>query len=132
MTCAGKLEQCDLTDYIIPAYSNFHDMSYDISDAKEVLKNFIVKYCKTDRQQNFPDDTEFYRISVIEDNGMIVTIKGNQRITFLVDIKTGKVYVAEHIPNCSAFIPSIDFEFLLITYQASATTLPTQLISPKM
>lgn len=132
MTCAGKLEQSDLTEYIIPAYNNFSDTDFDVSDAMEILKNFIVRYCKTDRQQTFPDDIYSYIVEVIDDNGLIVTINGNEHISFLVDIKTGKIYVAEHISNTEAFIPSISFDFLLLTYQTSPIRLPTRLISPKM
>ena len=118
-------------EYIKPAYDNFDNLSYDISNAKKIIKDFIVSYCKTQRYSNPPDDFNMYKISVFN-NALEITIKGNQRITYLINYTTGDVYVAEHVPSNSFYMAMVDFDFLLMMYQNSASRLPTTLLSPKL
>lgn len=99
---AGKIEEQVIAKYIRPAYDNFDDMSYDVSNAKNIIKDFIVKYCKTERQPNPPDDINMYKMSIYDDYGIVMEIKGYRMITYLIDASSGDVYVAEHIENTTS------------------------------
>jgi hypothetical protein len=132
MAYAGKIEQCDLEEYIKPAYDNFEDLSYDISNAKNIIKNFIVNYCKTKRHPNPPDDVNMYKMSVYSNYGIALELKGNRRVTYLINGSNGSVYVAEHVPNTAFYMAPVDFDFLLMMHQNSRASLPTCLLSPKL
>ncbi len=131
MAYAGKFEESELSEYIKPAYDNFDDLSYNISNAKKIIKDFIVSYCKTQRYSNPPNDFNMYKMSLFN-NALEVTIKGNKRITYLINCTTGDVYVAEHVPNSSFYMVMVDFDFLLMMYRNSASRLSTTLLSPKL
>jgi hypothetical protein len=132
MAYAGKIEECDLNEHIKPAYDNFEDLSYDISNAKNIIKNFIVNYCKTKRHPNPPDDVNMYKMSVYSNYGIALELKGNQRVTYLINGSNGSVYVAEHVPNTTFYMAPVDFDFLLMMHQNSRASLPTCLLSPKL
>jgi hypothetical protein len=132
MAYAGTIEHSDLTKFIIPAYDNFDDLSYDLSTAINIIKDFIVTYCKTERYPDPPCDTAKYNMSVYGNYGIVFEVKGYQCITYLINGATGDVYVAEHVPNTSFYMAPIDFDFLLIMHQNSRATLPTRLLSPKL
>ena len=132
MAYTGKIEQCDLNEHIKPAYDNFDDLSYNISHAKTIIKDFIVNYCKTKRHPNPPDDIKMYAMSLYGNYGIVFNIKDNKHITYLINASSGDVYVSEHVPNTTIYMAPVDFDFLLIMHQNSRTTLPTTLLSPKL
>jgi len=132
MAYAGKIEQCDLTQFIKPAYDNFDNLAFDVSGAKTIIKDFIVNYCKTQRYPDPPDDIGMYKMSVYGNYGIVFEVKGYRRITYLINGATGAVYVAEHVPNTSFYMAPVDFDFLLIMHRNSGATLPTHFLSPKL
>jgi hypothetical protein len=131
MSYAGKINQADLDQHLIPAYDNFKDLSFDISIAKNIIIQFICSYCKTMRHHDHPSDPHMYNLSICDNYGFILEIIGNKHITFLINALNGAVYVAEHVPNTTVFMASVDFDFLLMMHQNSRASLPTSFISPQ-
>jgi hypothetical protein len=97
MAYVGKINQQDLAEYIIPAYDNYFNLSYDIGDAKEILKNFIVKFCKTQKHQTPPTNRDKYIFTLHEQHGFTMSIRNDPSILYLFDVKSGSVYVSEDI-----------------------------------
>ena len=75
MSYVGKLDQNDLIDHIIPSYDNFDNMDYDITIAKTILKDFIVKYCATQSVPTPPTDIQNYNMCTYGINGMYIKNK---------------------------------------------------------
>lgn len=121
MSYVGKLEQKDLKDHIIPAYDNFDNMDYDITIAKTILKDFIVKYCATQSVPSPPNDIQKYNMSTYGINGMYVKIKENENIMYLFDIETGNTYVSEFEYNIMRFNNNLPFDILVMIHQDSAS-----------
>jgi hypothetical protein len=145
MAYAGKLEQADLIDYIIPTYQNFDDMSYDISRAKTILKKFIRKYCKTTTIPTPSNENNDYALRLCGINGIYMYHKNNKFIKYMFCIKTDKVYVAEtnttnikivygdinDVGDNIAQLMPFDFNVMLFQDAASPTYVHVNLLSPK-
>ncbi len=135
MSYVGKLAQNDVVNFIMPAYENFQNMSYDVSYAKTILKDFIVKYCKTRSVPHPKDNINAYKMNMYGIGGLSMTPKDNNLIKYLFSVKTGEAYVVEfamptHICGIS---PNIPFEFYIMTLTDTESVgyTPCYLLSPK-
>jgi hypothetical protein len=136
MSYVGKLAQNDLVNFIIPAYENFKNMSYDVSCAKTILKDFIVQYCATHSVPCPPNNISGYNMNTYGIGGLSMTPKHNNLIKYLFSVKTGETYVVEFTMPTQVFAlnPNIPFEFCIMTLgdTESVSYKPCYLLSPKL
>jgi hypothetical protein len=127
MTYAGTI-QSNILNEIREAYDNFDDDDFDLAPAKTIIKDFLVKHCRTVRHPQPEDDIREYKMSVYRDYGIVIELRNDGTISYLIDGNSGAVYVAEHVQNTTMFMAPVDIDFLIMMHQNSAATLPTRLL----
>ena len=128
MTYAGKLSQTDLIDHVMPAYTNFEDMSYDVTRAKIILKDFIVKHCKCSSVPNPSKNVDKYRMKICAIDGLSMHTSDNESLKYIFCVKTGKVYVGEMKNMALLLYSHIPFAFLISLYQDTESHTYSQVV----
>lgn len=135
MSFAGKIEQSDLIEHIIPAYHNFDDRTYDIGAAKRVLKNFIVSYCKTQNHPSPSTNVDLYGMNICCENGLSMRPRNNKNILYIFCVKTGSVFVSEqtYMSPITGLNECVDFELFVMMHQDRGSDVYKycKLLSPK-
>jgi hypothetical protein len=77
---------------IKPTYANYHDMNRDLSIAKSIILDFILKHHMTHRLESTNPGS--YKLNRCILYGLKFTMKDNDDLSYHICIRTGKIYVS--------------------------------------
>jgi hypothetical protein len=126
---AGKIQQSVLYDKIITAYDNFKNMSFDVTDAKQALAEYISIHCKTQRFPEPSSEHQKYRMSQPATDTIVMKAINNQRILYVCNVKTGQMFVIEKkTAEICHHMANMDFNTYLLMCTVSDNTAVARLI----
>lgn len=95
MANAGTLGVATAQMHLQPTYKKFEDMEFDVTSAKRIMSQFISEHCKTRRCPEPPFDPGSYNLQKRGADMLVMIMKNDGLLEFLVDINKGTVYVLQ-------------------------------------
>lgn len=90
MIYIGKIDKYKFKTFIKPAYKNYKNITYNLTMAKSVIIDFIMKSHIT--RQWYSLDPDDYRLNLVPLYGLKINLKLDDDITYFICVKSGKVY----------------------------------------
>lgn len=90
MIYIGKIDKTKFKTFVKTAYKNYKDATYDLTMAKCIILDFIMKTHIT--RQWYSTNPDDYRLNLCPLYGLKINLKLDDDITYFICVKSGKVY----------------------------------------
>jgi hypothetical protein len=87
----GKIDLYSLKNVIKPAYKNYKNINHDLTLAKCMILDFIMKTHTTNKL--YSTNVSDYKLNLCHVYGLKFNVKEDDSITYYICVKSGKMFV---------------------------------------